>query len=100
MTSGVTVLHGLELVVLMQRNILHHFSRPIKLTNARYGTFDHLVLLMGRLADFAAKDLKRKRLAMKANGGNWRPPETIQMQNQAGPQGQPPLFPQVPQQPL
>jgi hypothetical protein len=31
---------------------------------------------MGRLADFAAKDIKRKRLAMKANGG-WRPPRNV-----------------------
>ncbi|KAG0649522.1 hypothetical protein D0Z07_4259 [Hyphodiscus hymeniophilus] len=30
---------------------------------------------MGRLADFASKDLKRKRLAMKADGG-YRPPGT------------------------
>jgi hypothetical protein len=41
----------------------------------RYGTFDHLILLMGRLANFAAKDLKRKRLAIKMNGGHWQPPE-------------------------
>jgi hypothetical protein len=39
---------------------------------------------MGRLADFAAKDLKRKRVAMKANGGYWKPPsEYMQMQAQA-----------------
>jgi hypothetical protein len=39
---------------------------------------------MGRLADFAAKDLKRKRLAMKANEGYWRPPqEHMRMQAQA-----------------
>jgi hypothetical protein len=31
---------------------------------------------MGRLADFAAKDLRRKRLAMKVNGG-WRPPTSM-----------------------
>ena len=43
------------------------------LRKSRYGTFDHLILLMGRLADFMSKDLKRKRLSMKANGG-WRPP--------------------------
>lgn len=49
-----------------------------------YGTFDHLILLMGRLADFAAKDLKRKRLTMKANGGHWRPPpEYMRMQARA-----------------
>lgn len=39
----------------------------------RYGTFDHLILLLGRLAEFAAKDLKRKRKAVQANGGQWRP---------------------------
>jgi hypothetical protein len=49
----------------------------------RYGTFDHLILLLGRLADFAAKDLKRKRLAMKVNGGRWQPPESMRMQSQA-----------------
>ena len=57
---------------------------------------------MGRLADFAAKDLKRKRLAMKANGG-WRPPPSMGMGppagNPPGPQGQPSSFPQMPQQP-
>jgi len=68
-----------------------------RLTKNSYGTFDHLILLMGRLADFAAKDLKRKRLAMKANGGQWRPsPEYMQMQAPAaqipGSQG----FPQTP----
>jgi hypothetical protein len=31
-------------------------------------------LLLGRLAEFAAKDLKRKRKALQANGGQWRPP--------------------------
>ena len=36
---------------------------------------------MGRIADFAAKDIKRKRLAMKANGGHWKPqPEFMRMQ--------------------
>lgn len=47
--------------------------RDPMLTPHRYGSFDHLMLLMGRLSDFAARDLKRKRLAMKANNG-WRPP--------------------------
>lgn len=46
---------------------------------------------MGRVADFAAKDLKRKRLAMKANAGQ-RPPGTTTMPNQAG-QGGPPMPP-------
>ena len=54
---------------------------------------------MGRLADFAADDLKRKRLAMKANGG-WRPPASMGMGPPPGNQGQAPKFPQTPQQPL
>lgn len=39
---------------------------PLGRLDAVYGTFDHLMLLMGRLADFASKDLKRKTLALKA----------------------------------
>ncbi|KKY21517.1 putative c6 finger domain [Phaeomoniella chlamydospora] len=39
-----------------------------------YGTFDHLILLMARLADWGAKDRKRKLKVMEANGGQWRPP--------------------------
>ena len=34
---------------------------------------DHVVLLMGRIADFASKDQARKRKVMEANGGQWRP---------------------------
>ena len=34
---------------------------------APYGTYDHLMLLMGRLATFAAKDGKRKRKAFEAS---------------------------------
>ncbi|KAF4626152.1 hypothetical protein G7Y89_g12008 [Cudoniella acicularis] len=66
-----------------------------------YGTFDHLILLMGRLANFAAKDLRRKRLAMKANGG-WRPPERFRPQTQPrpshAPQGHRHSYPQMPPQ--
>jgi len=38
-----------------------------------------LILLLGRLADFAARDLKRKRKVMQANGGQWRPPPGFPM---------------------
>ncbi|RDL38855.1 uncharacterized protein BP5553_03195 [Venustampulla echinocandica] len=38
---------------------------PLGRLNAIYGTFDHLVLLLGRIGDFTSKDLKRKRFAMK-----------------------------------
>ncbi|OTB03291.1 hypothetical protein M426DRAFT_60729 [Hypoxylon sp. CI-4A] len=41
---------------------------PIGRLDAIYGTYDHLLLLLGRLASFASKDLTRKREAFKANG--------------------------------
>lgn len=47
---------------------------PIGKLDAIYGSMDHLVLLMGRVAEFGAKDQRRKREAVKANGGVWRPP--------------------------
>ncbi|TVY36121.1 hypothetical protein LSUB1_G005345 [Lachnellula subtilissima] len=71
--------------------------------NATYGTFDHVILLMGRVADFAAKDMKRKRKQIQANGG-WRPPQSMFNKNGpkpgpgTGPQTQPPSFPQMPPQ--
>ncbi|MCJ1380154.1 hypothetical protein MMC17_003257 [Xylographa soralifera] len=46
---------------------------PIGKLEAIYGTMDHVVLLMGRIADFASKDQARKRKVMEANGGQWRP---------------------------
>ena len=39
-----------------------------------YGTFDHLTLLLGRIADFASRDRKRKIKAVQLNGGVWKPP--------------------------
>jgi hypothetical protein len=78
------------------REKLHTIHIPL-LNMDSYGTFDHLILLMGRLADFAAKDLKRKRLAMKATGGHWRPPpEYMQMQASAGQASGSQLSPQTP----
>ncbi|KAF7868519.1 hypothetical protein EAF04_005050 [Stromatinia cepivora] len=53
---------------------------PLGRLDAVYGTFDHLILLMGRLADFASKDLKRKTLAIKAANN----PMINQMPNFAG----------------
>ncbi|KAK4554536.1 hypothetical protein LTR86_008390 [Recurvomyces mirabilis] len=47
--------------------------------DAIYGTFDHLVLLIGRIADFAARDRARKLKQMELNGGQWRPPPGMQM---------------------
>ncbi|KAK6957888.1 hypothetical protein Daesc_000677 [Daldinia eschscholtzii] len=41
---------------------------PIGRLDAIYGTYDHLMLLLGRLANFASKDLRRKREALKTAG--------------------------------
>lgn len=46
---------------------------PMGRLDAIYGTMDHLILLMGRIADFAGRDQVRKREALKANGGVWMP---------------------------
>lgn len=46
---------------------------PLGRGDAVYGSFDHLVLLLGRIADFASRDRKRKLKQMDANGGQWRP---------------------------
>jgi hypothetical protein len=43
---------------------------------------------MGRLANFTAKDMKRKRLDMKVNGG-WRPPGAVENPPQMGQQPSP-----------
>jgi hypothetical protein len=48
---------------------------------------------MGRLADFASKDVKRKRLAMRANGGYRPPGMPPQMSGQQGPPQPPPQIP-------
>jgi hypothetical protein len=54
------------------------------------------MLLFGRLANFAAKDAKRKRLAIKANGG-WRPPPSMfDSKDQPGGQRAPPPQPRGP----
>ncbi|KAI9821295.1 MAG: hypothetical protein M1827_004031 [Pycnora praestabilis] len=52
---------------------------PIGRLDAVYGTMDHLMLLMGRISDFAAKDTNRKRKAVEANGGTWRPPPGMKL---------------------
>lgn len=68
---------------------------PLGRLNAVYGTFDHLILLMGRVTDFAARDMKRKRAVIKANGG-WRPPAAPGQSSEMGasessPQTPPPM---------
>ena len=60
-------------------------------SDAIFGTHDHLLLVFARIADFTAKDRKRKVRLMNANGGHWRPPPGMNLggpPNQ-GPGGQP-----------
>lgn len=71
---------------------------PLGRLNSIYGTFDHMILLLGRLANFQAKDIKRKRLAMKANGGRWQPPESMRAQQPPQAQAQTNAAPQTPPQ--
>ncbi|KAI0413591.1 hypothetical protein F5X98DRAFT_366449 [Xylaria grammica] len=48
---------------------------PIGRLDAIYGSYDYLVLLLGRLANFVSRDLARKREALSRSGpGGLRPP--------------------------
>ncbi|KAL1959741.1 hypothetical protein VTO42DRAFT_1327 [Malbranchea cinnamomea] len=57
--------------------------------DAAYGSFDHLVLLLARIAEFAAKDRKRKLKVIAANGGIWRPQPGMFTQGAQGGRGPP-----------
>ncbi|KXT10460.1 hypothetical protein AC579_1844 [Pseudocercospora musae] len=46
---------------------------PMGKVDALHGSFDHLVLLLGRIADFSSKDRERKLKQIQANGGRWKP---------------------------
>ena len=74
---------------------------PIGRLDAVYGTMDHLVLLLARIVDFAAKDQRRKSKAVEANGGQWKPPPGMFPSQPSGgpPHSGPPSHPQVPPQP-
>ncbi|KAI0525919.1 hypothetical protein F5B22DRAFT_260157 [Xylaria bambusicola] len=48
---------------------------PIGRLDAIYGTYDHLILLLGRLVNFVSRDLSRKRAALERSGSSGpRPP--------------------------
>ncbi|KAK6433713.1 hypothetical protein LTR95_010107 [Oleoguttula sp. CCFEE 5521] len=46
---------------------------PLGRPDAIYGSFDHLILLLGRIADFSSRDRARKLKQMEQNGGQWIP---------------------------
>ncbi|KAI5926162.1 hypothetical protein F4810DRAFT_699701 [Camillea tinctor] len=43
---------------------------PMGRLDAVWGTYDHLMLLLSRVANFSSRDLARKREVLKANGAN------------------------------
>lgn len=45
---------------------------PLGRTDALYGSHDHLILLIGRIADFVVRDRERKLRQNRSDGG-WRP---------------------------
>ena len=71
---------------------------PVGRLSAVYGTMDHLVLLLARIVDFAAKDQRRKNKAVEANGGQWKPPPGMFPSQSSGgaPQSGKPSHPQAP----
>lgn len=52
---------------------------------ALYGSFDHLMLILGRIADFASRDRERKLKQMTLNGGQWRPAPGMNIPRPPGP---------------
>lgn len=49
--------------------------------DAAYGAHDHIILLLGRLADFGARDRKRKLRYWKVNNnGQWKPPPRFEFE--------------------
>src|SRR4051812_45818555 len=52
--------------------------------DAVYGTHDHLIILLARIAEFNARDRRRKIKIMEANGGQWRPSPGMQMPSPPG----------------
>jgi hypothetical protein len=48
---------------------------------------DHAILIVGRLADFAGKDQRRKKKVVEMNGGHWKPPPGFFPPGMGGPPG-------------
>jgi hypothetical protein len=70
---------------------------PLARADALYGSHDHMILLLGRIADFTVRDRARKLRQVNADGG-WRPRPGVPgfgsmgppPAQGAGPSGQPP----------
>lgn len=58
---------------------------PVGRSDAVYGSFDHLIIVLGRLVDFSVRDRHRKITVVKSNGGHWRPAPGIVLGPPQGP---------------
>ncbi|KAH7120783.1 fungal-specific transcription factor domain-containing protein [Dendryphion nanum] len=58
---------------------------PLGRADALYGSHDHIILLIGRIADFTVRDRGRKIRQMDANGGHWIPTAGIPGMGNMGP---------------
>ncbi|KAK4893605.1 hypothetical protein LTR27_008072 [Elasticomyces elasticus] len=84
--------------IISGNNLLMDYSRwancpprgPLGKPDAVYGSFDHLVLLLARIADFSSRDRARKLKQIELHGGQWRPAPGMQMPR---PPQQPPPTP-------
>ncbi|KAF2877370.1 hypothetical protein BDV95DRAFT_601776 [Massariosphaeria phaeospora] len=78
---------------------------PIGRADALYGSNDHIILLLGRIADFTYRDRERKLKQVAANGGQWRPTPGMPGMGgmggppSKGPKGQQPQMPTTPMGP-
>ncbi|KAF2271503.1 uncharacterized protein EI97DRAFT_267708 [Westerdykella ornata] len=79
---------------------------PLGRIDALYGSHDHIILLIARIADFIVRDRERKIKQVEANGGHWIPTPGVPGLGAMGPppthaQGPrgPPSIPSVPMGP-
>jgi hypothetical protein len=77
---------------------------PLGRPDALYGSHDHIMLLIARIADFTARDRERKLRQVDADGGQWRPRPGMPGFPPMGPpsshgQGGPPPTPTTPMGP-
>ncbi|KAF2019271.1 hypothetical protein BU24DRAFT_341519 [Aaosphaeria arxii CBS 175.79] len=76
---------------------------PLGRADALYGSHDHIILLIGRIADFTVRDRARKLAQQTANGGHWIPtpgmPGMGKPPGQAQGPGGPPPTPTTPMGP-
>jgi hypothetical protein len=81
-----SMVSGDRLLMPYQHNISCPPRGKINVADRPYATFDHLVLVMSRLADFGGRDRHRKQRSVTAHGGQWVPPQWMSI-SPGGPPG-------------